>query len=444
MTAAASRGDTAQAPGGAPQVSQAGEQRLARVESLRAIAALGVCAAHAWGQAHQHGPSTVDTFFGRVIYGGGFGVFFFFALSGYLLFWPFARHYWGGGAALDMKRYAINRFVRIMPLYWAVVIILLIFQENGGTWDLWWRFMLLWENFSHSHDRQGGRRAVVARGRGPLLHPAPLPGGRDRATLEGVAPAGCPGPHRHRGGEPDAVARQGHDRGPPRSHLAAQPPGHVLLLHPGNAPRPGPVERGGAPAAMAVRPRGLVGPLARAVRSPVAVRLHRLLVRPDRHRCGLPRHRRLRPSAARERAAARPRSAGPLCDRRRVLFAVRVALARAAEHRQVGPVPGHDGRDHAHHDPAVDPRGVRVLPRHRGAVPAAAPPVVGRVGADSGGSAPRGGRSARAHRHGEQRDARLGHLHAEVRAVDGHRLEHGRADQLAVEAWARRTSARPT
>ena len=150
MTAAASRGDTAQAPGGAPQVSQAGEQRLARVESLRAIAALGVCAAHGWGQAHQHGPSTVDTFFGRVIYGGGFGVFFFFALSGYLLFWPFARHYWGGGAALDMKRYAINRFVRIMPLYWAVVIILLIFQENGGTWDLWWRFMLLWENFSHS------------------------------------------------------------------------------------------------------------------------------------------------------------------------------------------------------------------------------------------------------------------------------------------------------
>jgi peptidoglycan/LPS O-acetylase OafA/YrhL len=142
--------NAAEAPGGAPQVSQAGEQRIARVESLRAIAALGVCSAHAWGQAYHHGPGAVDNIFGRVIYGGGFGVFFFFALSGYLLFWPFARHYWGGGARLDLRRYAINRFVRIMPLYWTVVIVLLLLQENGGTWDQWWRFMLLWENFSHS------------------------------------------------------------------------------------------------------------------------------------------------------------------------------------------------------------------------------------------------------------------------------------------------------
>jgi peptidoglycan/LPS O-acetylase OafA/YrhL len=149
--AAGSRGaSTAEAPGAAPpQVSQAGERRLARVESLRAVAALGVCAAHAWGQAYHHGPDTVKHVWGRLIYGGGFGVFFFFALSGYLLFWPFARHYWGEGARIDVKRYAINRLVRIMPLYWTVVIVLLLLQEHGGSWDQWWRFMLLWENFSH-------------------------------------------------------------------------------------------------------------------------------------------------------------------------------------------------------------------------------------------------------------------------------------------------------
>jgi peptidoglycan/LPS O-acetylase OafA/YrhL len=147
--AAAGRGaTTTEAPGAAPQVNQAGERRLARVESLRAFAALGVCAAHAWGQAYHHGPGTTEHVWGRLIYGGGFGVFFFFTLSGYLLFWPFARHYWGGGARIDVKRYAINRFVRIMPLYWTVVIVLLLLQEHGGTGEQWWRFMLLMENFS--------------------------------------------------------------------------------------------------------------------------------------------------------------------------------------------------------------------------------------------------------------------------------------------------------
>jgi peptidoglycan/LPS O-acetylase OafA/YrhL len=61
---------------------------MARVESLRAIAALGVCSAHAWGLGHNYGVSAHATFLGRVIYGGGYGVFFFFGLSGYLLFWP--------------------------------------------------------------------------------------------------------------------------------------------------------------------------------------------------------------------------------------------------------------------------------------------------------------------------------------------------------------------
>jgi acetyltransferase len=148
MPGEAPQGDTAQVAGGAPQVSQAGERRLARVESLRALAALAVCAAHAWGFAHHHRPEGYDTFLERVIYGGGFGVYLFFALSGYLLFWPFARHYWGEGARIDLRRYAVNRFVRIMPLYWTVVIVLLILQEGGGTWEQWWRFMLLWENFS--------------------------------------------------------------------------------------------------------------------------------------------------------------------------------------------------------------------------------------------------------------------------------------------------------
>lgn len=124
---------------------------MARVESLRALAALGVAVGHAWGTAHGYAPSaTMNTFVRRLIFGGGFGVYLFFALSGYLLFWPFARHYWGGGATVDLRRYAINRAVRILPLYYVAVVLLLLVQEHGGTWDQWWRFMLFAENFSAS------------------------------------------------------------------------------------------------------------------------------------------------------------------------------------------------------------------------------------------------------------------------------------------------------
>jgi peptidoglycan/LPS O-acetylase OafA/YrhL len=38
--------------------------------------------------------------------------------------------------------------VRILPLYFFAVIVLLTLQEDGGTREQWWRFMLLAENFS--------------------------------------------------------------------------------------------------------------------------------------------------------------------------------------------------------------------------------------------------------------------------------------------------------
>src|SRR5690349_17938475 len=84
---------------GGPQIVQAGEHRLARLESLRALAAIGVAVGHAWGLAHGYNADqTQGSYLARVLFGGGFGVFLFFALTGYLLFWPFARRHFGGGA----------------------------------------------------------------------------------------------------------------------------------------------------------------------------------------------------------------------------------------------------------------------------------------------------------------------------------------------------------
>jgi peptidoglycan/LPS O-acetylase OafA/YrhL len=131
------------------QVVQAGEVRSARIESLRALAALGVLLAHVYGAVYGYvTPEDPGTFRDRLLLGGGFGVILFFALSGYLLYLPFARQTLGGGDRVDLANYARNRALRILPLYVVVVVALLVLRENGGTWSQWWRFLLFAQNFS--------------------------------------------------------------------------------------------------------------------------------------------------------------------------------------------------------------------------------------------------------------------------------------------------------
>ena len=126
-------------------VQQAGERRSARIESLRALAALGVLLGHAYGWSHHwHGIFT--TFPGRVVLSGGFGVFLFFSLSGYLLFLPFARAAFGSFDRIDLRRYAINRAVRILPLYYVVMGTYLVVHDEGVRGQ-WWKFLLFLEGF---------------------------------------------------------------------------------------------------------------------------------------------------------------------------------------------------------------------------------------------------------------------------------------------------------
>jgi peptidoglycan/LPS O-acetylase OafA/YrhL len=132
----------------AREVLQAGERRIARVESLRALAAAGVMIGHAWGVAHDYGRDASDGYLERIVFGGGFGVFLFFALSGYLLYWPFVRRDFGGGDRISLRTYARNRVLRILPLYYVAIVLLLLVQEDGGTREQWWRFLSLSENFS--------------------------------------------------------------------------------------------------------------------------------------------------------------------------------------------------------------------------------------------------------------------------------------------------------
>ena len=128
------------------KINQAGELRSVRIESLRAIAAIGVLVGHVLVISAGVGPHYLS----QVLLGGGLGVYLFFTLSGYLLFWPFARRDYGEGDSIDLRRYALNRALRILPLYYFVLVLLLIVQEDGGTLKQWFMFTTFSENYSTS------------------------------------------------------------------------------------------------------------------------------------------------------------------------------------------------------------------------------------------------------------------------------------------------------
>jgi peptidoglycan/LPS O-acetylase OafA/YrhL len=138
-------------PGGARAVvAQAGELRSAAIESLRALAALAVVEAHVFGASVGFDPYRTMADWGeRALLGGGFGVYVFFGLSGYLLYRPFARQIIDPGRRVLLRRYAANRAARILPLYYVVIATYLAVLDHGGNPGLWWRFGLFAQSFFH-------------------------------------------------------------------------------------------------------------------------------------------------------------------------------------------------------------------------------------------------------------------------------------------------------
>jgi peptidoglycan/LPS O-acetylase OafA/YrhL len=134
---------------GHPQrvIVQAGERRLAPVESLRALAALGVLLFHVELLTFALNRTGSTSRLDHVAVSGSHGVYLFFSLSGYLIFRPFAQRAWGAGTPVNLRRYARNRVLRILPLYYVAVVLLLLTQEHGGTATQWLRFPLFLENY---------------------------------------------------------------------------------------------------------------------------------------------------------------------------------------------------------------------------------------------------------------------------------------------------------
>jgi peptidoglycan/LPS O-acetylase OafA/YrhL len=129
------------------RIIQAHEVRSSRIEGLRAVGALGVLAGHLWFVSELGG-----AYVGlgrRMLLGLGFGAYVLLALSGYLLALPFLRRDFGDGSPVDLRRYARNRVLRVVPLYYTVLIVVMVLQEHGGHWWQWWRFATFSQSFSH-------------------------------------------------------------------------------------------------------------------------------------------------------------------------------------------------------------------------------------------------------------------------------------------------------
>jgi peptidoglycan/LPS O-acetylase OafA/YrhL len=129
-------------------VSDAVPRRLAAGDGLRAIAVMFVLVFHAaiatllWklGHGSVNGEGTASQF--KPIFGPfspefvnmRAGIYIFFVLSGYLLSRPFLAAYLLGTPAPSVSRYFRNRALRIIPAFWVVTTVYVIWSRgaNGG------------------------------------------------------------------------------------------------------------------------------------------------------------------------------------------------------------------------------------------------------------------------------------------------------------------------
>jgi peptidoglycan/LPS O-acetylase OafA/YrhL len=90
--------------------------RIAGIEELRGIAALSVLLFHAVAFT-----TAFQTPGGRWLMNLNVGVWAFFAISGFVLYRPWAAAHLGAGSPVRYRAYALRRALRIYPAYWFVL-----------------------------------------------------------------------------------------------------------------------------------------------------------------------------------------------------------------------------------------------------------------------------------------------------------------------------------
>jgi len=105
------------------------------LDAYRAVAAIAVVATHVGYQTGQ----TLHGLFGSVLSRLDIGVALFFALSGFLLYRPWAVAQMSGRPGPRVQGYLWRRALRILPAYWVVVVVALSgLPDNDGASPATW------------------------------------------------------------------------------------------------------------------------------------------------------------------------------------------------------------------------------------------------------------------------------------------------------------------
>jgi peptidoglycan/LPS O-acetylase OafA/YrhL len=130
-----------------------GPVRLPALDAVRAIGAIAVLVYHV---AFNTGISLSGMWAG-LLARLDVGVAVFFVLSGFLLFRPYAHALAAGQHRPGTWRYLWRRALRIMPAYWAAVIVCLAVlpQNQGASTEIWVRHLTLTQIYGAGELRPG-------------------------------------------------------------------------------------------------------------------------------------------------------------------------------------------------------------------------------------------------------------------------------------------------
>ena len=123
-------------PASAGGAATTGTGRVGNLDVLRAVAALGVLAAHAYALGGRSLPLRAETAPDVVLLVGGSGVWLFFGLSGFVISKPFIDRLLTGRPLPRLVPYALRRSLRIFPLYW-VALTVVILAAGAQSTRLW-------------------------------------------------------------------------------------------------------------------------------------------------------------------------------------------------------------------------------------------------------------------------------------------------------------------
>ena len=107
----------------AARIAPSSGTRLAGIDGLRAIAACSIVVYHSWLLASPAGPPSLSAL-GRTVFPHlPVGVTLFFALSGFLLYRPFAAALIRAEVRPSLSAFLRNRALRILPAYWVILFV---------------------------------------------------------------------------------------------------------------------------------------------------------------------------------------------------------------------------------------------------------------------------------------------------------------------------------